>query len=1165
MSVIEDYLNSLGLGPRIAQHIQNEKDKLTGKQGLLPALLSPVTVPLDLLGLGLEGTAAVGKAAAGEVNYGLNAAQAAVGDPNSISTQNAQHVLQIGPGNPGGIQDFLRNNNPDHLTAILSGALEMAADPANLIPLPVGHAAQATETAARAARKGATAVLSDEFLKGMVGSAGENDIAERAIAAAKARATPAALPAFAPDVIPTAGPDLHSALERANQRVTRVQGAYDQAKTIYGETAAARQQATQDYRQGVLNGKQRLPRGLNQDPQYLAGLDEAKLRATPQGPGLPNHGQSFASYTAPVRGRLTAVQQQAQLAQDELRNSFANDTPGVQNAVAAGVDPAVARARSTQLGELNDRFNKQPGGPEYVAPQADAKWLDPDPEATVPPIPDQTLAPSAGTKVPTGRARTVFEQMMQDLGPTDTPEGFRAKLDIVNTHLKQQGYNLLDEHSGSLPFAQGPVLSPDDAAEALVAQKRGTLDEWFARPADQRDPVRAIATEVANPLKAQNGSRPEQEPGYVSHMWDLIKYALGKGVEAQKAAYARPPGKVTLKSVGDVWSGINIQTVKNLIQDPIYNRWLLSNEGIRQRYITQQEKLIASRLTAGETDPLALFGNLGDYMAALGLKVEDSKVAAWAEKQLGGNFFNIEADTANKANELNALQKAGIGTGLQLASPTRAVTGLLTAPGNLLLDMRAQTFHIINNVTHSASRVAAFEDAFLPFIQNSAKDMLARASTEGLDTSLLATNRGFSRAGEELATDGFFTPEEVTTLLGERYGAEWGKVVQQAFDTGFQNSKRVLGNYQLDGALGSAEQLVRRFVPFMSWSWRAYPRAGKYALQHPAVGLALAHLYAADRANAQAEGRPGYQVGGIPITKDTPLLGLLASVFTPEQEATARINPLTLFSPVSGDLLGAGMDQGNGDPLTAYQQAKGALGLVGGSFNPLIQTGAYVTGQDYSAPANASRYSPIDQEVGNLTGIEAPTIQGPLRAARKAVTTALGNPQPDNYDPVEAKAKELVFEQTGKPLEDPSNHALALQVQQHTGIYKQAEDDYLKGNALKAGFNAVAPTSVAVTTNTTAARQAATQGVPFSYNDIKQAQDQGLPQLVKAMNAANTAYYQANPAAAINQKATLSQTDTQDPRLTAFQAQPENEMLRQLAPKAYAARLADYKKTLNIK
>jgi hypothetical protein len=1113
MTLVTDFLD------RFAQHIDAQKQRLDPHQNPLTfvanAFLQPARGALDTVGLGLEGTARLGEYAAGETLLPLAAVQVAGAnaglpgfDPNSTATQASQAALDQGPLHPRAALDAVRNG-PDSLAAWLAGGLAMAEDPANLIGLPA-KAASETGAAARLGKlASAEGVLSPEFEKGaaqdalekFLHSMGTNVIPNEPAITDPLAGIVAKLQAKRPideifgiaDKAKAAG----AARDEVGLAKQDVLNAKDVYKNVQDQKQAAVNEALAEFRK---NG--RLPRNFKMTPEYTQRVDETKNAVELLNPQGPQNRATFGTFVQDQRANLGEATRQQQAANKELQSAFglttkspitgaqagelagpealaAADMPtGVQEALANGVDPALAQQRSGDLGALNAQEN--------------------------------------------AFANSVTPQATPEESPHLFPETVPVKLETV---------------------APSP-LPP--------AAKTPENPQYLASVKDQ-------VTQVAN-LAPPQSMYPELDDPQAGRMIDLINHAFKEGLVAQKEAYSRPWKKLEFSDLGSVWYGINIDTVKNLLSDPIFAKFVLRNNGVAASANADNTRIIVNRLVTGEKDPLALFGTLGDILVQLGLHTEkgDSKYARDVIAKLGGNPFDSEAEIAN---ELNGMQQALLGAGIQLANPVRATTGILTAPLNLLIPMRHRMFHIINNVTHVASRVAAFEQAAFPFLENSAKTLLERAAAEGKDVSALQ-GRGLVRAGDVLTREGMFSWQEAEKVLGPRYGKEWQALSQQAMEAGYKNSRDVLGNYQLEGTLGAAEKTIRKFVPFQSWAWRAYPRAAKYALQHPAVTAGLLHLYALDRAIAAQDGRPGYTVGTVGIGPDTLFVGLLTKVFTPEQESEIRLNPLSLFSPVGGDVLSLGMDDPNASQdQTGYQKLKKGLGLAGASFNPLIQEGAYLTGQDFSAPAPGSRYSNIDLLTGDMGGPTAPTIAGPNKALRAAITGAMGNRQVDNYDPVENKANELVYEATGKVISDPSNAALALDLKNHGPLYQQAQRLLDQGGATRAAFNAVSPVSVSSRTQTTQDRQAAGQP-PFSYDMLKQAKDAGLVDLVRQMNAANDQFYRDNPAAAVNKNATLPKEATKDPRILAFEQ--KNIVLQRYAPKAYAAALADYKKTLGI-
>jgi hypothetical protein len=377
---------------------------------------------------------------------------------------------------------------------------------------------------------------------------------------------------------------------------------------------------------------------------------------------------------------------------------------------------------------------------------------------------------------------------------------------------------------------------------------------------------------------------------------------------------------------------------------------------------------------------------------------------------------------------------------------------------------------------------------------------------------------------------GLFSPQMVQEVLGDRYAAEWQRMTQQAVESGINYANVVLGNFQERTA---AERLLGGAIPLMSWSWRAYPRIANIVLQHPAVASAVIHMAEAERVNTQEEGRPGYQAMTIGIQDDTPLLGVLTHIFSPEQEAEIRVNPLAMLSPIGGSTITIGADTAQ-QPENAYQAISQGAEALGGSLNPLIQAGAYVAGADYKAPGAYSRYANLDNAANEVTGVETsiPTIQGLLRGARKGVSG-----KEDTYDVVEAKAKELVYEKTGLPLNDRRNAEYVAQIDAKTGIYKEAERVLDESGAIRTGFNAVTPASVQTNTYTKVAQRQALVNQPWTSQQIYNIK-QVSPQLAAEMERENRQYQLARPEAAIGLDAAkpAASLSSADARIAAYLA-----------------------------
>lgn len=667
--------------------------------------------------------------------------------------------------------------------------------------------------------------------------------------------------------------------------------------------------------------------------------------------------------------------------------------------------------------------------------------------------------------------------------------------------LRVGGVNALFNADEAARAANMPLTSADEAAAVGLPTAPSGSPEAVAEAMD----ITANAQSLT----------PQMNPSTVGRMFDLISVAFKVGKEAQAAAVARDGVLPALRQMPGIWKGVSTETVRNIFMDEAFSRFIASHNGIRNDLITRNRGEAIARLKLGEKNPMHLLGAVSDYRAANGAKdVLGTKELDEVRKKLGVSAYDVETEGIDN---LSAMQHFTGGLGLGLANPVRATTNLLTAPLGYYGAMRHAMFHVVNSVTHNASRAAAFEQAYLPRIDASAKALLARAAEEGKDVSKF-TGRIFNHPFGDVY-EGAFSPQEVTMWLGKRYGDEWQRLVKEADEAGFARAREVFGDYANRSKL---EQAANVPFPFMSWAWRAYPRVAYAVLQHPAVVAGILQLYQADIAQAKGEGRPGYQYGTLSIDKDTPFVGLLAKVFSPEQEAEVRFNPIAMFSPLGGEALSAvGGAEDKGDQ-TLYQQAMDAVGLVGASPSPLLQAGAYISGQDYQSPSALSRYAPIDQAVDNA-GIgftEVPTIQGPLRGAREMVTG-----KKDTYDPVLTKAYELVLEETGVPISDTRNKAIAIAIKNGDSPYLQRAERIVDvGGAGRAAFNANSPVSVQVTSETTKDKREAQLGTPYSYEEIEAVKAID-PRAAALMERKNQEFLLRNPAAAVGVKPKITARD----------------------------------------
>lgn len=656
----------------------------------------------------------------------------------------------------------------------------------------------------------------------------------------------------------------------------------------------------------------------------------------------------------------------------------------------------------------------------------------------------------------------------------------------------------------------------------------------------ERKPLAQAAADAGVALDGTNVL--EDVKDYVGTMADLLRHTWGVGWGAQKEAMAAKGGKVSFGALGRAWSKQIIETPRNALMDVGWGQALGLDAGLRTREMMRAQTATAKRILAGETDPVSLLENVSAAVDGLGIDLPTSAKAHEFTARLGVRPMNVESGMAKTAEELDALVAAGDSglsiaqTGLNarqsaiaqvafgLSNPTRAVTAIASLPfeavAGYLAPLRSKVFTIINDALSIPLRDAAFQQAFKPRIEASARYLLEEARNLGFDTASLG-GRG-----------GLFSPEEVTKQFGEALGQAWKKLADDAVEAGFANAREIFGDFttKLPG-----EKLASKFLPFQSWAWRAFPRAARIALHHPLVSYALLKTYDIDQAAAKAEGRPSYQVGTIKGTAINPIAGVALRVLSPQQESELRVNPLSFLSPLPPETLaGVGAEDKKSENL--YQTVKNAMGAVGAQFNPLVQGAAYATGLDYRRPGGLSRYTGIDQILGNLPnslGGTMPAIPTALlTGARKAVTG-----KPDNYDPVDAKARELVFERTGFPVDDSRNKEYALQIVQKKGIYKDAERIVNDMAGRRNILSLVSPVNTQVTSLTKVAERKAMVGVPFTKDEIYSMKDKS-PELADAMQQVVDDWMLQHPDAAVQRMPYISKTElNQDPRITKWEAE----------------------------
>lgn len=1103
MSAMQSFMDYLGLAERLRQAKEAEQQgQWNGiRYGDIPVLggaLHPLATTANAVGLGLEGAGTAAKAIAGIAAIPAVYAQTKGSRDNPL-TAYSQQIADRGLGDllihPGRTIGALRQS-PDRATSYLAGILEMASDPTNVLLTPASGYLNAGRTAAAAERAGARATVSEEFFAGKAREMARADEAIQTIDnfitqeglsnAAKVGEAGKRLSYY--DSLLSKESERTAALDQSRQRIG---GLSDQLATAKDKTEAARF-------------------SLNEHKDYYKEARNAvaaDLKAKRE-----------MGYFDPVPKPL----------RDEAGNLF-------DNPAAYAVKQANEQKR---IGVVNEVLARYPGGPQqgmtyrdFLAEPKQALGQALYEEKKIAELYQQAIkeAPDpirySNTGVPLGKDKDLMRR--------------------VEANTEQNAMDALQQADPNTPIGKvltGYEMPVPEGAVAAPKPPTGVGYEMDADAARKRlgmeplDSPKAIASgldrlgQAANQppppgVMGPNDIRIADTRGFGTRMYDLLSHALREGITEQRAAMARPGATVNFSQLAGIWKGIATQTLRNVFMDEAYSRIMLLDAGVRNEAYTRARDQAIQRRRAGEggapgfENPLMQLGPVSDVLSAIGYgKKMKPKEAKEIFDKIGVDPFEAETDNIR---QLSAMQHLFGSSLIGLSNPVRASVGVVGLPLGYLGPMRQRMFHIINNVTHMAAKGEAFSQGFLPYLDNSAKRLLQLAEAEGKDTTYL---RGFGmfdpQTGERILEEGAFSKEQVRQFLGQRYADEWQRMTDQAVEAGYARATEVFGNYAQRGPL---ERQLDKFFPFMSWTWRNYGRVSKALLAHPAVAAGAIQLLQAEIEDAKANNRPAYLATTVGFDKDTPLIGVLARVFSPEQEASVRLNPLALINPFSSTLL-AGESTGENADQTPYQRAEQLIGLTGATPNPLIQGAAYVTGQDYQSPSPLSRYNAVDQMWNDLgINAEAPSLlHGTLRAAREKVTG-----EKDTYDPVLAKAKELIYEDTGFPVSDPRNAMVAAQLEAGIdphGYLKRAERIVDVGGAGRAVFNATSPISASVVSNTTEERRNAGKP-PWTYDQIQQAKQAGLVGLARRFESENENWYLTHGAGAVNRNAQVRPGD----------------------------------------
>jgi hypothetical protein len=455
---------------------------------------------------------------------------------------------------------------------------------------------------------------------------------------------------------------------------------------------------------------------------------------------------------------------------------------------------------------------------------------------------------------------------------------------------------------------------------------------------------------------------------------------------AQAEAMARPSkGLKVLGDIPGIWSVQTTENLRNLLQSPATAALWLKNSGARVGEFGKNYLSMVDLYNLGVHDPY-------DVQPQQTTAILDALGKTGHILKVGRSFQSINGDLIQK---LSALDTALVETGLAAANPLYGgIPGAGLALGFGKGYTRAWQHSIygtLDDFAEEAARNTAWQDEVVPLLKVAATDFTDRHGLAG-----------------GLPADGLFAPADVTALAGQAAGDEWQALSDRVVALGEQRAKDILGDFAERGKL---ETVAGKGIPFIGWAVRAYPRTAKMMLDHPGVSLALTMLMFNAAEGDKREGVPGYQVGNIAVSQDTPLIGGIAKALTGGQPGEMRLNLLSGLSPIGGSMLA---EDDLPEDANLYQQAKAAVGRVGFAPSPVIQAIMYGLNKDFQKPGALSRTAGLETV---LPGPEVPSIAaGPLNKLREA---AGGSAQTST--PHDRKLAEVYYRLTGHVISDPSN------------------------------------------------------------------------------------------------------------------------------------------------
>jgi hypothetical protein len=810
----------------------------------------------------------------------------------------------------------------------------------------------------------------------------------------------------------------------------------------------------------------------------------------------------------------------------------------------------------------------------------------------------------AETAAPGGPWASVIDKLPQNLqGPAKIATYIPSRqADLVDLGLDTTGaagkmltgLGYVTGPTNNDPTVQAARAAFDNPANGDIFQRYLAANEGAASKNSVMTGILNMALDPSNlltPLGEATGVI-DKTPLYAKqavNKGDLLKAIMGTGKLAAQEAFAaqrdamagKNIAKLGLKTLYSDWKSSLVNRMRNSgVQDVGFNIMNAKTANlplseVANKFISMQK---AAEFARKSGTPLSevMPDSTNFLLHAIGQEGKyDSRLVGLGALESGSHAPTLSPGTSAALQSLYGLLTPRPGVPL-LGTVADAAFGYLRPAHNEFysaLGHIAQTPFRASLLEHGAG--TALEDAGKAFLKAN-PSLAAELTAKSAINRQAATKLGFNLP--TVTSHGLFSPKDVETAMKNAWPKsvvnkatrdavmkQWDDMAYGALQHGGQFAKDSFGDFSNQTAGQKAADVV---IPFLSWVRVAYPSVFKMLIKNPTVAAQVAQETQVSQAKVSREGLPSWVTGTVPVGTDAPFgAGLIARGLLGGREGVANVNPLNVFTPVGVDATGlADMASGNTKP---FQKAEDVLGLLGvAGVNPVLGDLAYAGGLTDKAPGPMTAYSGLEQAAPGGNNLPS-LLNGVLNAARKLG----GNSQIS--DPYVTAAKEMVFERTKKPVEDPSNKQYALDIEHKTGIYQDAKAAVDAGGAFRSAFQYINPTNVSTTTDTSAQYDKSKVGEQQLLGSILASAGLGSvagmsqadignidPALAQQVYAVKQNVAGANPLHNLYANPQLSALDKQDPRLTQWQLQ--HMQLRLAFPAIYQAQELAYMAALGI-